>query len=112
MPTPPTTDPDRPADSLETSDAARIAEQLAAAVLAETRRANTPWDHISPDAGHGPNEYPEDHSAAAADRLVAHLSAHPELAQLDQWRDIFAAMAAEDAYARDHPDADGPPDRT
>jgi hypothetical protein len=81
----------------EVAAADRVAAELLAAVTHETILANTPLEVRFPDAGHGPDDFPDDHSGAAIDRLEEHLRSHPELRTVPRWANDYAALDCDDA---------------
>jgi hypothetical protein len=81
----------------ELADADRVAAELLAAVTRETILANTPLEVRLPDAGYGPDDFPEDHSGEAIDRLEAHLRSHPELRTVPRWVNDYTALDRDDA---------------
>ena len=81
----------------ELADADRVAAELLAAVTHETILANTPLEVQFPDAGYGPDDFPDDHSGAAIDALEEHLRSHPELCTVPRWANDYAALDQDDA---------------
>jgi hypothetical protein len=80
-----------------TEDADRTADQLVASVQHEMTLANTPLWFQYPDAGYGDDDFADDHSEEAVDRLEEHLRSHAELRVMPKWAGDYAALDADDA---------------
>jgi hypothetical protein len=80
-----------------TEDADRTADQLVASVKHEMTLANTPLWFQYPDAGYGDDDFADDHSEEAVDRLEEHLRSHADLRTMPKWASDYAALDAEDA---------------
>ena len=84
-------------------DAERTAQQLLASITHEMTLANTPLDFQFPDTGYGPNDYADDHTGEAEDRLDQHLRDHPELEALPAWQPFYPSHADESDADNERP---------
>jgi len=79
-------------------DADRTAGQLRADITRQMTLANSPLEVLHPDSGHGPDDFAEDHSEEAVDRLEQHLRSHQGLRAVPRWAADYAALDRDDAH--------------